>query len=258
MPTALITGASSGLGREYAKLFATDGHDVVLVARSADKLDALAAQIRETHGVNATVLQDDLGDAGAPARIVEATEGQGRPVEFLVNNAGFGTTGEFAELDVERELGAIQVNCLALTHLTRLVLPRMRERGHGRILNVGSTAAFLPGPYMSVYYASKAFVLSFTEGLSHELKGTGVTATVHCPGATATEFARVAGNDKSLLFRMGAADPAAVARHGYRAMMAGKAVSIPGLRNKLAAQSIRVTPRAVARRVAAALNQAPG
>ena len=168
---------------------------------------------------------------------------RGIAVEFLVNNAGFGTTGAFVELDPARELGMVQVNVTALVHLTRLLLPPMVARGSGRVLNLGSTAGFLPGPFMAVYYASKAFVNSFTEALSYELQGTGVTATVCCPGATATEFGQVAGNDKSRLFQMGAMTATSVGAHAYREMMRGGVVSIPGWRNKVSLQSLRIAPR---------------
>jgi hypothetical protein len=256
MTTALITGASAGLGMEYARLFAADRHDVVLVARRQDRLDALAAELRRAHGVEARVIAADLAAAGGARRVLDALASTS--IDFLVNNAGFGTSGAFAELPLERELGMIQVNVVALVTLTRTLLPAMIARRSGRILNVGSTAGFQPGPFMAGYYASKAFVNSFTEALWYELRGTGVTATVSCPGATATEFATVAGSDRSRLFRMGAASAASVAREGYRAMMAGKPIVVHGVRNKLGVQLLRVGPRAAIRAVAAALNPAPG
>ena len=253
--TALITGASVGLGRELAKLFATDGHDLVLVARRKDKLDQLAAELGQAHGVRATVLASDLTDAAAPAALVEKVGAAGIEVEFLVNNAGFGSNGAFHELDEKRELDMIQVNVTALVQLTRRLLPAMVARKSGRILNIGSTAGFVPGPFMADYYATKAYVISFTEAIAFELRGTGVTATVLCPGATATEFAAVAGSDKSSLFKSGVADAVSVARHGYRAMMAGRVVAIPGARNKVLIQSLRVSPRAAIRSIAAGLNR---
>ncbi len=253
--TALVTGASAGLGLEYARLFAADGHDVVLVARRRDKLDELAAALAKDHGSKVTVIAADLQDAGTPARIFAEVKAAGIEIEFLVNNAGFGSNGAFVELATDRELGMIDVNVRALVHLTRLFLPAMVERKRGRVLNIGSTAAFVAGPFMATYYASKAFVVSFTEALAHELKGTGVTATVSCPGATATEFAAVAGNDRSSLFKGGVADSASVARHGYRAMHAGKVIAIPGAKNKLTVQSVRFSPRSLARSLAARLNR---
>src|SRR5437660_9497180 len=245
MGTALITGASAGLGAEYAKLFAADKHDLVLVARRRDRLEALARQLQSAHGVKARVLTADLATGGGASRLVEEVGRLGLEIDFLVNNAGFGTSGAFAELDLGRELEMIQVNMTSLVTLTRAFLPAMVERRRGRILNVGSTAGFPPGPFMAVYYASKAFVNSFTEALWYELRGTGVTATVSCPGPTATEFADVAGMSRSLLFRLGAANPEVVAAQGYRAMNKGKPMIIHGFKNKLTVQSLRISPRAV-------------
>jgi short-subunit dehydrogenase len=257
MGTALITGASSGLGAEYAKLFAADKHDLLLVARRQDRLEALASELRGAHSVKVFVAAADLATTEGPRLVVEEASLLGLEIDYLVNNAGFGMAGAFAELDVGRELEMIQLNITSLVTLSRAFLPAMIERRSGRILNIGSTAGFPPGPFMAVYYASKAFVNSFTEALWYELRGTGVSATVSCPGATATEFAEVAGNSRSLLFRLGAADPKQVAAEGYRAMKKGKPMVIHGLRNKLTVQSLRLSPRAVARAVAASLNPRP-
>lgn len=257
MGTALVTGASSGLGVEYAKLFAADHHDLVLVARRRERLEALAAELRSAHGVKVAVVAADLAAPQGAEGVVAETRRLGLEIDFLVNNAGLGASGAFADLPLSRELEMLQVNVTALVSLTRELLPGMVARKRGRILNIGSTAGFPPGPFMAVYYASKAFVNSFTEALWYELRGTGVTATVSCPGATATEFAGVAGNDRSLLFRLGAAPAAEVARQGYRAMLKGKPMAVHGLRNKLTVQSLRLAPRAVSRAVAAALNPRP-
>jgi hypothetical protein len=253
--TALVTGASAGLGAEFSRLFAADGHDVVLVARRRENLEALAGELEKKHGVRATVLPEDLTDAGAPERIVKTLGERSIDVEFLVNNAGFGTSGPFARADVGRELAMVAVNITTLVHLTRLLLPPMIARNSGRILNIGSTAGFLPGPFMAGYYASKAFVNSFTEALAYELRGSGVTATVSCPGATLTEFATVAGNDKSRLFQTAAMQAQEVAAHGYRAMMRGRPMAIAGLRNQLSIQSLRMAPRAMAVALSASLNK---
>jgi len=253
--TALVTGASAGLGAEYAKLFAKDGHDVVLVARRRVKLDALAKELEASHAIKAHVIAEDLGKPGAAARIALALEERKIEIEFLVNNAGFGTTGAFAELDAARELEMVQVNVVALLELTRALLPGMVARKSGRVLNIGSTAGFVPGPFMAVYYASKAFVNSFTEALAFELEGTGVTATVSCPGATATEFAQVAGNDKSKLFESGVATAAGVAADGYHAMMRGQSMAVAGFSNKMRIASLRLAPRGMARKIAAGLNK---
>jgi uncharacterized protein len=254
--TALITGASAGLGAELARLFARDKHDVILVARRQDRLDALAAELTEKHGIAAHVVPEDLASRGAAERIAAAVRSFGVRVDFLVNNAGFGTSGVFAELDTARELEEIQVNVTALVHLTRIFLPEMIARRSGRVLNLGSSAGFQPGPFMAVYYATKAFVNSFTEALSFELKGTGVTATVSCPGATETEFATVAGNEKSLLFQASAPMTAPeVAEHAYRAMMRGEAIAVPGIKNKAGIQSLRVAPRRAVLALTAKLNR---
>jgi short-subunit dehydrogenase len=253
--TALITGASAGLGLELAQIFAADGHDLVLVARRRTELDALAARLTAEHGIAACVMAEDLADPGAPARILAELERRRIEVEFLVNNAGFGTRGAFAERELRRELEMVQVNVTTLVHLTGLLLPPMVARGHGRILNLGSTAGFQPGPFMAIYYATKAFVNSFSEALAFELAGTGVTATVSCPGATATEFSKVAGTDKSRLFKSGAMPAAEVAAHAYRAMMAGKTTAIPGVRNKFLLQIQRASPRSAVRGITARMNQ---
>jgi short-subunit dehydrogenase len=253
--TALVTGASAGLGAELARLFAADGHDVVLVARRRDKLDALASDIEKEHGVQVLVLTEDLAEPSTPARLVRELETRAIAIEFLVNNAGYGTTGPFVELDLSRELAMVQLNVATVVELTRRLLPPMVARGSGRILNLGSTAGFQPGPFMADYYASKAFVNSFTEALSFELRGTGVTATVSCPGATATEFSEVAGNGKSRLFQMGAMGARDVAEQSYHAMMRGHTLVIPGIANKLVLQFLRVSPRAAVRAVTASLNR---
>jgi uncharacterized protein len=254
MKTALITGASAGLGLEYAKLFATDGHDVVLVARRRDRLEALAKELESGKRIRAHVVAADLGTPAGLQRVLDDLRRLGAEIEFLVNNAGFGASGAFVQLDLARQLEMVQVNISSLLALTHALLPAMIARRSGRILNVGSTAGFQPGPFMATYYASKAFVNSFTEALSYELRGTGVTATVSCPGATATEFSTVAGTERSRLFRMGAASAATVAREGYRAMMAGKPIVVHGMKNKFGVQLLRVSPRAAVRAVAASLN----
>lgn len=253
--TALITGASSGLGRDLATLFAADGHDVILVARRRERLEELAQQLESQHGVRGHVLPADLAQAGAAARILDEVRARGLDVDFLVNNAGFGGTGAFAEADPARESGMIQVNVTTLVELTRLLLPDMISRRRGRILNVGSTAGFQPGPFMATYYASKAFVNSFSEALAYELEGSGVSVTLSCPGATETEFAGHAGNAESLLFRLGAASSAGVAREAYQAMLAGRRLVVHGLTNKIGVQALRLGPRALVIALAARLNR---
>lgn len=241
--TALITGASFGIGLELARIFAREGYDLILVARTADKLRQLASELEKAHGSRSLVLATDLTEPGAPAYILDQTSKAGIPVEVLVNNAGFGQYGLFAENDLEECLRQIQLNVTTLTHLTRLYLPQMLERNSGHILNLASTAAFQPGPLMAVYFATKAYVLHLSEALSNELQGTGVTVTCLCPGATATEFHKRANATGMNLLRMGSMDARTVAEDGYRAMMAGKPVVISGLKNWLVAQSVRFSPR---------------
>lgn len=253
--TALVTGASAGLGRELARLFAKDGHDLVLVARRRDRLEELAKELETSSGVRATVIVADLGDRSSPAAIADEVRGKGIAVEFLVNNAGFGTCGAFVHSDLSRELEMVEVNVRALMQLTRLFLPDMLAQGSGRILNVSSVAGFVPGPYMATYYASKAFVLSFTEALAAELSRSGVTVTAACPGPTETEFGAVAGNMKTKLFEGNVAQALPVARYAYRAMMAGRVVAVPGFMNKAIAWSVRVSPRATLRSIVAGLNR---
>lgn len=257
-PVALVTGASAGLGRELARLFAADGQALVLVARRRERLDELAGELRALGAPAVHVVADDLADPAAPARIEAAVEGAGLALDVLVNNAGFGSNGAFAELDAARELSMVQVNVAALVDLTRRFLPGMIARGRGRVLNLGSTAGFQPGPYMATYYATKAFVNSFTEAIAYELRGTGVTATVSCPGATATEFGDVAGNGRSALFSLGAADATTVAREAYLAMRAGKPRVVHGVTNVVAAQLGRLSPRAAVVATAARLNRPRG
>jgi short-subunit dehydrogenase len=242
--TALITGASSGIGLELANLFARDGNDLVLVARSEGKLRQLASRLEGEFGIATRVLAADLAKPHAAQELVMTLNVHEVTIDALVNNAGFGLTGPFVATDLEKELEMIQVNIVALTELTKLLLPGMVTRRSGRILNLASTAAFQPGPLMAVYYATKAYVLSFSEAIADELRDSGVTVTALCPGPTDTGFAAAARLESSRLFNM--AKPmssAGVARVGYEAMKRGKRVVIPGIRNKLLAQSIRVTPR---------------
>ena len=233
--TVVITGASSGIGLDLSRLLARDGYRLFLVARSEAKLRELANAIG-----NATVIVADLVAPDAPQRIF-ATTG---PADVLINNAGFGLSGPFVEIDLQKELEMIQVNIAALTALTKLYLPPMLALKSGRIMNLASTAAFQPGPLMAVYYATKAYVLSFSEALADELRDTGVTVTALCPGPTATGFAAEAGMEESRLFKLSKPMPSEkVARYGIRAMERGKRVAIPGIANKLLTQSIRVSPR---------------
>jgi len=243
--TALITGASFGIGLELARIFAREGYQLVLAARTGDKLRHLASELEKAHSTRSLILAVDLSDLGAPAYVVDQTTRADIDVDVLVNNAGFGQYGFFADNDLEECLRQIQLNVTTLTHLTRLYLPAMIGRRSGRILNVASTAAFQPGPLMAVYFATKAYVLHFSEALSNELAGSGVTVTCLCPGATATEFHKRANATGMKMLKMGRMDARTVAEDGYRALIAGKPVVISGFRNWLVAQSVRVSPRSV-------------
>ena len=255
-PTALITGASGGIGAELARVFAEHGYDVVLVARGKDRLVALAGELEGAHGITARVIEADLAQPAAPDDIYEQVGLQGLAVDILVNNAGFGTHGPFAETHLGTELEMLQVNVVALTHLTKLFLRDMLARGHGKVLNVASTAAFQPGPLMAVYYATKACVLSLSEALANEVAGTGVTVTALCPGPTATGFQQRAQMEGArMLTGPLVMDAASVARVGYRALMAGKVVAIPGWANRLGVLAVRLTPRPLVTRIVRRINE---
>ena len=250
---ALVTGASAGLGAELAKLCAAGGYDLVLVARNQSRLTELAGSLARAHGVQARALVADLADAAAPPAIYSQLAGQ--PLAILINNAGFGVQGPFAQNDWGREASLLQVNVTSLIHLTKLFLPAMIERGSGRILNVASTAAFVPGPFMAMYYASKAFVLSFSESIANEVKGTGVSVTALCPGPTRTEFFERAGLAGSKLLKGPTMSAEAAAREGYKAMMAGKSSVIAGARNRWMMRGASLLPRTWLAATTRGLNQ---
>jgi short-subunit dehydrogenase len=254
MTTALITGASAGLGEGFARALAAKGNALILTARRVDRLDALAADLRAAHGVTVHVFAADLADQDGPAALVDAIATAALPIDVLINNAGFGARGDFAELDSALQLGMIDLNCRALVALTHAVLPQMIARGSGGILNLASVASFQPGPWMAVYYASKAFVLSFSEALHEEVKGKGVRVAA----PTRTEFADVAGLGDTALFERLASDPAAVVRDGLAALAANRAVKVSGALNFAMAEGIRFTPRSLARRIAGSLQKARG
>lgn len=256
--TTLITGASAGLGEGFARAIAAQGDDLILTARRSDRLEALAADLRAKHNVTVHVFAADLADHTAPDHLAADIAAAGLTVDTLINNAGFGTRGAFAEAALDTQVGQIDVNCRALVALTHAVLPGMVERKSGAILNIASVAAFQPGPWMAVYYATKAFVLSFSEALHEEVKASGVRVTALCPGPTRTEFADVAGMGDSELFKRFASDPQAVIRDGLSALKAGQAVKVSGLMNTLMADGIRFTPRVFARRIAGALQKVRG
>ena len=247
--TALITGASSGIGLELARIFARNQCDLILVARESDRLRQAAATLK------ARVIARDLADPQSAQAIYD--ELASTRIDYLVNNAGFGLGGPFYSTDRQTELDMIQVNVTSLVDLTKLFLPAMVARKSGRILNVASTAAFQPGPLMAIYYASKAFVLSFSEAIAEELNGSGVTVTALCPGPTASDFQRRAGLDHIKLFKNKSLTMSSeeVADIGYRGMMQGKVLVIPGIMNKLGVQLLRLGPRAIVRKAAKKLQE---
>lgn len=244
----LITGASAGLGLDFARQLSAKGRRLVLVARRKDRLDALVTELG-----NGRAIGEDLSLPGAIDRLMADLAAHGEHVDLLVNNAGFGLTGRFAELDGRRQRQMIDLNCGALTELAHAVLPAMIERKLGAILNVASTAAFQPGPGMAVYFATKAFVLSFSEALHEEVKKNGVIVSALCPGPTATEFGEVAGFGPSNLLDKVAADSPSVVRAGLDGLEKGRAIIIPGLMNKSTAQAHRFFPRSWVRRAAGML-----
>ena len=256
--TALVTGASGGIGEELARLFAADGHNLVLVARSRDKLAGLAEELGGKHNVSARVLPADLARPEAPREIFDGLRAEGTNVDALVNNAGIGSYGLFVETDLKSELDLLQINVVALTHLTKLFLPAMIARRRGYVLNVASTAAFQPGPLMAVYYASKAYVLSFTEALANETSGTGVRVSALCPGPTETGFVAAAGMSESKLFNANVMDARSVAVEGYRGMLSGKTIVIPGFRNRLLASGYRFAPRSLITKIVRGIQERKG
>jgi short-subunit dehydrogenase len=245
-----VTGASSGIGRELADLFAADGHELVLVARREERLRETAADLQARHGARAHVVPADLARPDAAERIGDTVNRLGLAIDHLVNNAGFSVYGPFAETDLGAERDVIAVNVTAVTSLAKRFLPAMAARGAGRILNVASTAAFQPGPRMAVYYASKAYVLSFSVALAVEMEGTGVTVTALCPGPSPTGFAERAGVERTPLFKTEwfSTDPGAVARAGYEGMRRGKPIVVPGAIHKAHDLAVRLVPRSLAAR----------
>jgi short-subunit dehydrogenase len=240
---ALITGGSVGIGAALAEVFATHGHDLILVSRKREPLEARGDDLHRRFGVDVVCLPEDLTDPAGARRLHQAVVDRGLEVHYLVNNAGVGLYGKFATTDLAAELRMIQLNAASVVDLTKRFLPPMIQRKRGRILNVASTAAFVPGPWMSIYYATKAFVLSFSEAIDYELKPYGITVTTLCPGPTKSEFKVRAGSQRSRLFEAFVMEAPVVAQVGYDAMMRGKPVAIPGLRNKLIPMAARLTPR---------------
>jgi short-subunit dehydrogenase len=251
--TALVTGASSGIGAEFARVLAEHGHNLVLVARRTRELEELARSLEERYRVTATVISADLSAADSPQTVYSEVRKRGIDIDVLVNNAGFNVYGPFIETDRGNEMRMIQVNLVAVVALTKLFARDMVQRGSGRILNLGSTGSFAPAPLDSLYAASKAFVLSFSEAISEELKSTGVTVTVLCPGPTNTEFAARAGMSDTKIFSGRLMTAQQVASIGYRALIRGQTTVVAGLANQLQVWSMRFAPRALVARIGKSL-----
>jgi len=251
----LVTGASAGIGAALAREAAKDGRDLVLVARRREPMEALAAELKSM-GAEITIIPADLGQPGAAAALMKAVEERDLVIDTLINNAGVGDTGRFDQGNLERISSMLQVNIVALTELTRLVLPQMVARKRGQVMLLASTAAFQPGPGMAVYYATKSYVLSFGRAVAYELRGTGVTVTTLCPGPTTSEFAQVANMQGVGLLEgpMPMMTAAEVARQGYAALKAGRPEMITGLVNRITAMSTRFTPTPIMLEIVARLN----
>lgn len=254
MPTALVTGASGGIGESIARDLAGRGYDLVLAARSVGELERLAGELARTHGVAASAEACDLADPGAPAALVAKLASRGVVLDMLVNNAGFGLNQRFWEADLRRQLDMVQVNVAALTELTHRVLPGMIARGRGRVLNVASIAGFLPGPYQAVYFATKAYVVSFSVAVGEELRAgghRGVTVTALCPGPVKTKFAEAAGFTNTAMFKGPAVlTSAAVARIGVNAALRGKPIAVAGTINTISTLATRLISCRTAARIA--------
>ncbi len=252
--TVLITGASSGIGMGLAKLFAADGSDLVLVARREDRLNKLAEELKSEHGIEVHVLPKDLSKKTSPKEIFNHLKKEKIEIDVLVNNAGFGSRGTVSELDTDLQVDMVQVNAAALTHLTSLFLPGIIERGQGGILNVGSLAGFQPGPNLAVYFATKAYVLSFTEALAEEISNPNIKVSCFAPGPVKTEFGEKSDLEDSLLFKISLMDLEPAVKAGYEGFRKGKTIVIPGLKQQIVPFLNRFTPRLIVRKIAKKLN----
>jgi short-subunit dehydrogenase len=248
--TALITGASSGIGYELSKLFAQDNYNLVIISRNKEKLEKTASEFENKYNIYVEVIPKDLAKSSSPDELLTAVKSKNIGIDVLVNNAGFATHGKFLESSLQEELDMLQVNIVSLTHLSKIFGREMSLRGGGKILNIASTAAFLPGPLMAVYYATKAYVLSFSEALSNELKESNITVTALCPGPTDTHFQDRAGISKSKLMSRNIMTAAEVAKEGYQALKADRSIYIPGVRNKIIALGTRLVPGSISAGIA--------
>jgi short-subunit dehydrogenase len=248
--TALITGSSNGIGMELARVHAEKGDNLVLVARSKNKLEELKNELEERHKVVVYTITKDLSARNAAREVYDELKKQNISVDYLINNAGLGDFGYFADSDWNKQETMINLNITALTQFTRLILPDMIRQGSGKIMNVASTAAFQPGPTMSVYFATKAYVLSFSQAINNEVVNKGITVTALCPGSTESGFHAAVIDNRKVLKKRVMPSSRSIAEYGYRVMMKGKAVAIPGLKNSLMASAVRFIPRSVAVRAA--------
>ena len=255
--TALVTGASNGIGFEFAKILAMNKYDLILVARNKSKLDEIKDNFNQAYGVKVFVFSCDLCQAGACENVYEQVRRRNLDIDILINNAGIGDWGPFVDSNLEKQEQMLQLNVVALTKLTRLFLPGMVDRHHGRILNVASTAAFQPGPLMSVYFATKAYVLSFSQAIAHELKDTDVSVTCLCPGPTATNF-QTSTFPQEIRLTHGQKLPTAkkIAEYGYKVMLRGQRTAVHGILNKLMALNVRFLPQWITLRFVNFLQQA--
>jgi len=240
--TALITGATSGIGKAFAEKLAREQYNLVLVSRDAEKLQVQAKALSENHGINVSVISLDLAQVGAAQTVFDTVKDLGLSIQLLINNAGFNEAGHFLQTDIRKEVEMIHLHAIFTTEMMKRFLPDMVKRGYGRVCNLGSTGSYMPCPHDAVYAATKAYILSMSKAIGAELKGSGVTVTTLCPGATKTEFSTKAGLENALLFRLFVMNPAQVADIGYRAMMKGRSTVIAGAYNKLLVWSSKITP----------------
>jgi len=256
----LITGASYGLGYELTRCFAADGHALILVARSGDRLRTVAQELSQAHGVQVDTVALDLTQLDAARMLFEEIQRRGHTVEILVNNAGFGTYGRFSDIDFDAETREMQLNMLTPTQLTKLFLPGMLAQRRGQVVNMASMAGYLPGPYMAIYFATKAYLLSFSEAIAEELRGSGVAVTAVCPNVVATRFQETAHNQAAYIggrFRPLMADAPTTARQAYALIRARRTVAIPGWSNRLAVAALGLIPRALMRRAMVPFQKGP-
>lgn len=256
--TALITGAASGIGYELSRFFANDGYNLVLIDRNEKVLLNVADKFQNQFSVSVTTIIKDLSIPSSPAEVFRELQKKSLHIDVLVNNAGFGNYGFFTSTNLQSELEMLQVNLVCLTHLTKLFVQPMVKQGSGKILNVASAAAFQPGPLMAVYFATKAYVLSFSEAIANELQGTGVSVTALCPGPTESAFHKITGMaDTKLVKDKKMMDAATVAKIGYHGLMANKTVVIPGLKNQIQAEMVRFIPRNIVTKLVRLMQEQP-